>query len=131
MKGRITMSKSLFEETGGTYRQVGDYLIPNINLPEEEKEVHVGIWGMRRKNFLLQNNHVLFSIMFADGTLWKHLAEVDNEAEEMLSRLVTELAKAEGVTEELKENDQMTWVGRMNSIRERATEVIVKEIVFL
>lgn len=113
-----------------TYRQVGDHLIPNIEIPEEVKEVQTGIWGMRRKNYLLNNHRVLFNIMLANGTIWNHLAEVDKEAEELFCRLINEIAHAEGVTEEFKEQDQMAWIGAMNSIRHRAMEIVNTEIIF-
>lgn len=113
-----------------TYRQVGDYLIPNLELPAEEKEVNIGLWGMRRKNYLMQNNRVLFNIMLTDGTLWKHLVETDKQAEELFSRMVNEMVQAEGVTEVLKSTDQMAWVGLMNGIRQSAMEIINTEIIF-
>lgn len=110
-----------------TYCQVGDYLIPNLKLPEEE--IYIGVWGMRRKNYLLQKNRILFNIMLADGSLWKHLAEVDSEAEEMFSWLVSEMAESEEVTEALKETDQIVWVGAMNNIHQKATEIINQELI--
>lgn len=74
------MQKSLFEQKNRTYRQVGYYLIPNFKLSEEEKDIHIGVWGMRRKTYLMNNNRILFNIMLAEGTLWKHLAKVDKAA---------------------------------------------------
>lgn len=126
----MTVNKSIFEQNGGTYRQVGDYLIPNLELPAEEKEVHIGIWGMRRKNYLMQNDRVLFNIMLTNGNLWTHLIETDKQAEEMFSRMVNEMAHAEGVNEELKAEDQFAWVKLMNNIRNRAKGIVNSEIIY-
>ncbi len=85
-----------------TYRQVGDYRIPNITLPPEETKVELGMWGMKHKDYLMKNKRVLFNIMLTKGTLFQYLAEIDKQAEEMFFRLVDDMAKAEGVTEQLK-----------------------------
>ena len=114
------MEKSLFEQNGGTYRQVGDYLLPNITLPEEET-VHIGIWGRRHKLYLKQNHRVLYMNLLTSGKLNSYLADIDKQAEDMLFRLVKQMAKREGVTEALKVENQMEWVGQMNNIRNRAS----------
>lgn len=114
-----------------TYRQVGDYFIPNLKLSAEEKETQIGIWGMRRKNYLLNNNRILFNIMLADGTLWKHLTEVDKNAEEMFSWLVTKMAETEVIAEELKATDQIVWVHRMMNIEVRAREVVLSKVIYV
>lgn len=124
------MEKSLFEQNGGTYRQVGDYLLPNITLPEEET-VHIGIWGRRHKLYLKQNHRVLYMNLLTSGKLNSYLADIDNQAEEMFSRLVKQLAEKENVTEKLKAENQMLWVQKMNNIRNRATEVVNAEIIYL
>ena len=124
------MEKSLFEQNGGTYRQVGDYLLPNITLPEEET-VHIGIWGQRHKRYLKQNHRVLYMNLLTSGKLNSYLADIDNQAEEMFSRLVKQLAEKENVTEKLKAENQMLWVQKMNNIRNRATEVVNAEIIYL
>ncbi len=114
-----------------TYRQVGDYQIPNITLPPEETKIELGIWGMRRKDYLMKNNRILFDIMLTKGMLFQHLAEVDKQAEDMFIRLIDDMAKAEGITEQLKAENQMEWVGRMNNIRNRATEIVNIELIFI
>ena len=123
------MEKSLFEQNGGTYRQVGDYLLPNITLPEEET-VHIGIWGQRHKRYLKQNHRVLYMNLLTSGKLNSYLADIDKQAEDMLFRLVKQMAKREGVTEALKVEIQMEWVGQMNNIRNRATELVNAELIY-
>lgn len=123
------MEKSLFEQNGGTYRQVGDYLLPNITLPEEET-VHIGIWGRRHKLYLKQNHRVLYMNLLTSGKLNSYLADIDKQAEDMLFRLVKQMAKREGVTEALKVENQMEWVGQMNNIRNRATELVNAELIY-
>ena len=123
------MEKSLFEQNGGTYRQVGDYLLPNITLPEEET-VHIGIWGQRHKRYLKQNHRVLYMNLLTSGKLNSYLAAIDKQAEDMLFRLVKQMAKREGVTEALKVENQMEWVGQMNNIRNRATELVNAELIY-
>ena len=123
------MEKSLFEQNGGTYRQVGDYLLTNITLPEEET-VHIGIWGQRHKRYLKQNHRVLYMNLLTSGKLNSYLADIDKQAEDMLFRLVKQMAKREGVTEALKVENQMEWVGQMNNIRNRATELVNAELIY-
>lgn len=123
------MEKSLFEQNGGTYHQVGDYLLPNITLPEEET-VHIGIWGQRHKRYLKQNHRVLYMNLLTSGKLNSYLADIDKQAEDMLFRLVKQMAKREGVTEALKVENQMEWVGQMNNIRNRATELVNAELIY-
>lgn len=123
------MEKSLFEQNGGTYRQVGDYLLPNITLPEEET-VHIGIWGRRHKLYLKQNHRVLYMNLLTSGKLNSYLADIDKQAEDMLFRLVKQMAKREGVTEALKAENQMEWVGRMNNICNQATEFVYAELIY-
>ncbi len=123
------MKKSLFEQNGGTYCQVGDYLLPNITIPEEET-VHIGIWGQRHLRYLKQHRKVLYTNLLTSGKLNIHLAEIDKQADDMFFRLVKELAEKEGVTEQLKAENQMEWVGRMNNIRNRAEEVVYNELIY-
>ena len=124
------MTQSNFEKNGGTYTQVGDYLIPDLTLPPEEQNIHIGVWGMRHKHYLMENQRVTFNIMQMNGTLWEHLADIDKQAEYMFLRLVNDMAKAEGVTELLKAENQMLWVQKMNNIRNRATEVVNAELIY-
>ena len=123
------MGKSLFEQNGGTYRQVGDYLLPNITLPEEENEP-IGIWGQRHLHYLKQHRKILYTNLLTSGKLNSHLAEIDKQSEDMFFRLVKELAEQEGVTEKLKAENQMEWVGRMNNIRNRATEIVNTNLIY-
>ena len=124
------MAQSNFEKNGGTYTKVGDYLIPDLTLPPEEQNIHIGVWGMRHKRYLIENQQVTFNIMQMNGTLWKYLADIDMQAEEMFLRLVNDMAKAEGVTELLKAENQMLWVQKMNNIRNRATEIVNTELIY-
>ena len=119
--------KSLYEELGGTYHQEGDYLIPDITLPPSP---HIGIWGIRRKNYLLKNRGPIYTAMLLSGELRAHLEEVDRQAAEMLFQMVNQMARDEGVTEQLKATDQMAWVGAMNNIRARAEEVVYAELIY-
>lgn len=119
--------ESLYEQLGGTYHREGDYLIPDLAAPPSP---HIGIWGRRRKNFLLKNREPLYTAMLLSGKLNTHLEEVDRQAEEMLSRLVDQMARAESVTEQLKATDQMAWVRAMNNIRARAEDVVYMELIY-
>ncbi len=113
-----------------TYRQVGDYLIPNLTLPPEERNINLGKWGMKHKTYLMENNSVLFNSLLGKGKLYTYLAKVDEEASALFSRLVDDMAKAEGVTEQLKAADQMEWVGRMHNIHHRAEEIVDRELIY-
>ena len=124
------MTQSNFEKNGGTYTQVGDYLIPDLTLPPEEQNVHIGVYGMRHKHYLMEDKRVTFNIMQMNGTLWEHLADIDKQAEDMFLRLVNDMAKSEGVTEKLKAENQMLWVQKMNNIRDRATEIVNTELIY-
>lgn len=124
------MEQSLFEQNGGTYRQVGDYLLPNLTLSEEEQKP-IGIWGQRHLRYLKQYRKVLYTNLLTSGKLNSHLAEIDEQATDMFFRLVKGFAKKEGVTEKLKAENQMEWVGRMNNIRQRATEIIYRNLIFI
>lgn len=122
------MNKSSFEQNGGSYRTVGDYRIPNITLPAEANKP-LGMWGLKRKDYLMRHKRVQFNIMLIAGTLWTHLAEVDEQASDMFSRLVEQMKFAEGITEQLKEENQIEWVARMNNIEARAREIVNIEII--
>ncbi len=123
------MNKSSFEQNGGTYRIVGDYRIPNITLPAETKKP-LGIWGLKRKDYLMKYKRVQFNIMLMAGTPWSHLSEVDEQASDMFSRLVEQMKANEGITEQLKEDDQMEWLQRMENIQQRAIEVVNHELIY-
>ncbi len=116
-------------KTNITYRQVADYKIPNIALPAEARKP-LGVWGLKRKDYLMKHKRVQFNIMLMNGTLWTHLAEIDEQAATMFSRLVEQMKVNEGITEQLKEQDQMEWVARMNNIETRASEIVCKELIY-
>ena len=124
------MAKTIFEQMGGTYTQVGDYLLPDLKLPEEEKQANIGVWGMRHKRFLKENHRVIYANLMTSGKLVAYLNDIEQQATAMFLRLVKELAENENVTEELKETDQMLWVQKMNNIRNRATEIVNSELIY-
>lgn len=121
--------KSLFEQMGGTYSEVNGYLIPNLELPKQEQQP-VGVWGQRHARYLKEHHKVLYMNLLTSGKLNSHLVEIDKQAEDMFCRLVKQMAEREGVTEQLKADNQMDWVGRMNNIRSRATEIVNAELIF-
>lgn len=122
--------KSIFEQFGGVYTMQGDYRLPNLTVPAEE-ERPIGVWGQRRQNYLKHNRKVLYYNLLTSGKLHSHLADTEEQAQTLFSRLVKEYAEKEGVTEQLKFIDQTAWVCRMNNIRSRATEVVNSEVVFV
>ena len=121
--------KSIFEEMGGTYRQVSDYLIPNL-VPSDAGNYRIGKYGRMRRSYLKEYRKILYNNYVLEGTLSKHLAEIDQACNERMKNVVSAMAKQEDVTEALKAADQMEWVRRMNSIRNRAEEIILTEIVY-
>ena len=122
------MEKSLFEQIGGSYTQAGDYLLPNLTVPEEQKDI--GIWGQRHARYLKQYHKILYYNLLARGKLNAHLAEIDRQAEDMLSRLGKQMAEKQGITEQLKAENQMEWVGKMNNILNSALEVINAKLIY-
>lgn len=108
---------------------VGNYRIPNITLPAKAR-TPLGIWGLKRKDFLMKHKRVQFNIMLMNGTLWTHLAEIDEQAADMFSRLVEQMKVKEGITERLKEENQMEWVARMNNIEARARELVNTDLIY-
>ena len=113
-----------------TYRQIGDYKIPNLTLPVGEKEIKLGKWGRAHGLYLQKNKQVIFTQLFSAGKLWSHLVEIDKQAEELFDTLVTQIAKAENITEKLKETNQLEWVQRMNNIHQRVTEIVNRELIY-
>ena len=112
-----------------TYRQVGDYKIPNIILPPEQANITVGKWGMMHKDYLEHNKRGLFMLMVTKCTLWPYLADIDRQANEMYDLLIEQMKAAKGVAEELKEQDQFEWVQRMDNIQQRAREIVCRELI--
>ena len=119
--------KTIFEALGGTYRQAGDYLVPDIKCPEN---ANTGIWGQRRARYLRTNKKVIYFNMLINGTLNDHLEEIDKFACEMFERLVQQMKLPEGVTEQLKAEDPLEWVRRTNNVFNRAKETVYKELIF-
>ena len=125
------MANTIFEQTGGTYTQVGDYMLPDLLPAEEEKEANIGVWAMRHKRYLKQNHKVLYYNLLTSGKLNSYLTDIEQQAQNLFSRLVKDLAEKENVTEKLKATDQMEWVRKMNNIRAQATEIVNAELVFV
>ena len=123
------MAKTIFEEMGGTYTQVGDYLLPDLKLPEEEQQP-IGVWGQRHRRYLKEHRRATYATLLTSGKLNSYLADIDRQAAVMFSRLVKQMAEAEGVTEKLKAADPMEWVGRMNNIRSRAMEMVNNDLIY-
>ena len=121
--------QSFFEQRGGTYTKVGELLLPNLVM-DEQPEGEIGIWGWRRKLYLKEHRKGVYNAMLMQGTLTQHLIDTNEAALDMMETLVKKMAKAEGVTEQLKRTDQMEWVRRMNGIRNRAEEVVLNEIIY-
>ena len=122
--------KSYFEEHGGTYTQVGDYLITDLVM-DPQPEGEIGIWGQRRKQYLKAHRKGTYNAMLLQGTLTQHLIDTNEAAQDLMDSLVKQMAKAEGVTEELKRRNQLGWVGHMNSIRNRAEEIVRNELIYV
>lgn len=123
------MEKSLFEQMGGAYTQVGDYLLPNLTLTEQETKP-TGIWGQRHLWYIKQHKRVFYANLLTSCKLNSYLADIDDQAENLFCRLVKELTEKKNVTEKLKAENQMLWVQRMNSIRNRATEVVNAYLIY-
>ena len=124
------MANTIFEQTGGTYTQVGDYMLPDLLPAEEETQANIGVWGMRHKRFLKENHRVLYASLMTSGKLVTYLDDIEQQATDMFLRLVKELAEKENVNEELKATDMMSWVQKMNNIRNRATEIVNADIIY-
>ena len=124
------MANTIFEQVGGTYTQVGDYMLPDLLPAEGEKEVNIGVWAMRHKRYLKQNHKVLYYNLLTSGKLNSYLADIEQQAQQLFLQLVKDLADKENVTEELKSIDMMLWVQKMNNIRNRATEIVSAELIY-
>ena len=121
--------KSIFEQMGGAYTQAGDYLIPNLSLPDTPHEL-IGKYGRMRHAYLKEHRPGLYSRLILSGKLYEHLAEVERTCQERLETMIPQMAKKQGITEELKARNQLGWVGRMNEIQHSAEEIILAEIVY-
>lgn len=123
------MTKTIFEEMGGSYEMQGDYYLPCLSLPEEEQKP-VGVWGQRHLRHIKEHKRAFYTNLLTSCKLNSYLTDVDEQAEKMFSRLVKQLAEKENVTENLKAENQMLWVQKMNSIRNRALEIVNSELIF-
>ena len=123
------MAKTIFEQMGGTYTMQGDYCLPDLTLPPEE-ERPVGVWGQRRLRYLKQHHKILYYNLLTSGKLRSHLADIEEEAQSLFLRLVKQYAAREGVTEQLKVENPMEWVRRMNNIRCSVDNIILKQVIF-
>ena len=124
------MANTIFEEMGGTYVRQGDYNLPCLSLPAEKENRPIGVWGQRHLRYLRQHRKVFYTNLLTSGKLDSYLADIDKQAEDMFLRLVEQIANREGVTEQLKAENQIEWVGRMNNICSRAAEIVNAELIF-
>lgn len=124
------MEKSLFEQMGGTYTQVGDYLLPNLILPEQQDQP-LGVWGQRHARYLKQHHKIIYMNLLTSGKLNDYLVDIENQAENLFLQLVKQLAESEDITEELKAKDQMEWVAQMNNVCNRAREIVNSKLIFI
>ena len=123
------MEQSLYEKLGGSYMKVGDYLLPNLMIDEIEQR-YIGKYGRLHKRYLKEHRRVLYTNLLVTGKLFRHLAEIDKFGEAQMELLTSQMALQEGVTEALKATDQMEWVRRMNSIQNRAEEIVLHELIY-
>ena len=122
--------KTLFKQLGGTYTMQGDYRLPNLTVEETDIRL-IGVWGQRRLHYLKHHRKVLYYNLLTSGKLHFHLADIEEQAQDLFSRLVKEYAEKEGITEQLKATDHMKWVQKMNNIRERVIETVYSNVVFV
>ncbi len=123
------MKKTIFEEMGGTYIRQGDYLIPCLTLLEEEQRF-IGVWGERHKCYLKEHKRAVYITLFTSGRLNSYLADIEEQAQKRFERIVEQMKQAQGITEQLKAENQMEWVARMNNIQSCAEEIVDKEIIY-
>ncbi len=132
IKGGFTINNTLFEQFSGTYTKQDNYLLSNLTLPAEEETGYIGVWGQRRLNYLKHHHKVLYYNLLTSGKLHSPLADTEKQAQQLFSRLVKQYAEKEGIieTEQLKEENQMEWVVRMNNIHSRVTEIVNKDLIY-
>ncbi len=124
------MAKTIFEEMGGIYVRQGDYFIPCLTLPAEKENQPIGIWGQRHKRYLQEHKRATYANLLTSGKLNSYLADINEQAEELFSRLVKQMAEREGVIEALKAENQMLWVQKINNIRNRAMEIVYTNLIY-
>lgn len=123
------MKKTIFEEMGGTYIRHGDYLIPCLTLPEEEQRF-IGVWGQRHKCYLKEHKRAVYITLLTSGRLNSYLADIEEQAQERFERIVKQMKRVQGITEQLKAENQMEWVARMNNIQACAREIVDKGMIY-
>ena len=123
------MKKTIFEEMGGIYIRHGDYLIPCLTLPEEEEQRFIGVWGQRHLRYLKEHRRRVYLNLLTSGRLNDYLADIEEQAQERFERIVEQMKQAQGITEQLKEENQMEWVARMNNIQACAGEIVDTELI--
>ena len=123
------MKKTIFEEIGGTYIRHGDYLIPCLTLPEEEQRF-IGVWGQRHKRYLKEHKEAVYITLLTSGRLNSYLADIEEQAQERFERIVEQMKQVQGITEQLKAENQLEWVGRMNNVQACAREIVDKEVIY-
>ncbi len=124
------MAKTIFEEMGGTYVRQGDYFIPALKIPKEDTTKPIGVWGQRHRRYLKEHKRATYTTLLTSGKLNGYLADIDGQAEEMFSRLIEQTAEREGITEQLKSDNQLEWVRRINNIRNRIIEIINDDLIY-
>ena len=124
------MKKTIFEEMGGTYIRHGDYFIPALTLPEEEEQRVIGVWGQKHLRYLKEYRKGLYLDELTSGRLNSYLADIEEQAQERFERLIEQMKQAQGITEQLKVENALEWVGRMNNIQACAREIVDKEIIY-
>ena len=124
------MKATMKNNTNIQYRQVGDFNIPNLILQPEEANIHLSKWGMLHKDYLLKNKKILFTTLLTQGKLYQHCAEIENQAQQMFDTLVEQMKESDGVTEQLKDENQMEWICRIQNIEARAREVVTTELIY-
>ena len=124
------MAKTIFEEMGGTYVRRGDYFIAALKIPKEDTTKPIGVWGQRHRRYLKEHKRATYTTLLTSGKLNGYLADIDGQAEEMFSRLIEQTAEREGITEQLKSDNQLEWVRRINNIRNRIIEIINDDLIY-
>ena len=126
------MEKYIYNEQNGLWYELqGDYYIPCLKLPAEKEERHIGVWGQRHLRYIRQHKKVFYTNLLTSGKLQSHLADVEEQAQELFDCLMKQRAEREGITEKLKAENQMEWVGRMNNLRSAVTETVNAEVIFV
>ena len=124
------MTKSIFEQLGGTYEQQGDYLLPCLTVPAKNEQP-IGVWGQRHKRYLKEYRPALYNALLLSGKLNAYLAGIDQQAQELMDTIIQQMAEAQEITETMKATDQMAWIGKMNNIRVSAMEAVDKELIYV